>query len=230
MQSDVAPEYECAKCGAIYSKVEAAIKRKSTKTYDAVEKGTRASIDQEVLHQQQVSQGIQIDRKKRLSKCKACGKSVSKSAKICLHCREKDPVPSPPRSWLLILLAVLIVVWIIVTKPFTTISHESPVDISENYSLSFTLQKYLERNFAAPGFAASWHSNILSVQVIGNTAIVKTDLPKGSRKLTYMCGAVSGFIYDRGRSSLNISRVKIVSPNGSTLLHRASVSHKCNLL
>lgn len=186
-KSDIAPKYECPKCGAIYAKVEAAIKRKDTNTFASIEKRTGASLDHDI--------------------------------------------GSPrPRRWLLVLLAALIVVWVVVTKPFAPTILKPPVEISVNYTLSLTLQKYLKRNFAVSGFVTSWYQNILFVKVIGNTVVVETDLTRGNSKLTDICGALSGFIYANDKRSFNISKIRVVSTYGATLLRRESRSGRCNLL
>lgn len=242
MPLDDAPEYECPKCGAIYAKVEAAIKRKNEEIKASREKrrfGIKEFLYSKIENRLHSNQGIKTNKK--LSKCKTCGKEVSKTAKTCPHCGEKKPASSKSHTGLSIFIGVLIISSILgefhgsdteTNTSFNTetnnISFKSHIELRNDPSRSLILQQYLERNFAVPGFVASWYPNILSVKVIGMVAVIETDLTRGNNKISDICGAVSWFIYSNDK--YDISQVKVVSPYGATLLHRASVFEKCSPL
>ncbi|MCK4821829.1 hypothetical protein KA005_39050, partial [bacterium] len=78
---DFGPEIECPKCEAIYAKVAAAVKMAAKPKPD---------IDTKKNPQLAGGQERQT-RNQEVTKCKKCKRTVSKTAKVCPHCGEKDP-------------------------------------------------------------------------------------------------------------------------------------------
>ena len=94
-------------------------------------------------------------------------------------------------------------------------------------SRSEAIRKYLADIFGGPGVKTSWYDNITDVEVRGDTATIKTNLPAGDEKIIAVCGVVSGFIYSQLNEHLGIRKVKILGNSGKVLVFRRSVRDDC---
>jgi predicted RNA-binding Zn-ribbon protein involved in translation (DUF1610 family) len=98
---DSAPDYECPNCGAIYSKVEAAMKKKSDMPHKSDEdkiKKIKAKKEREAV---ELSRKDKIQKEKTITnnalvKCEECGHNVSKKAEVCPSCGA--PVNEKPKE------------------------------------------------------------------------------------------------------------------------------------
>ena len=89
------------------------------------------------------------------------------------------------------------------------------------------LKTYLLDNFGNPGFKTSWYDNMLRFSVQGETLHVVTDLAARDPKLKGICGGVSGFVYGAENRDLGLKQVKVFGAGDKLLLHRKSVTDKC---
>lgn len=113
--SDNVPDYECPQCGAIYSKVEAALRKNSvTESNISPSQEKVKSVNPKVVKKQKETQPPNKSSKNpKLIECKTCGKEVSKTAKTCPYCGEKNPAPSKNIGCLSTIVAVIVVLWAI---------------------------------------------------------------------------------------------------------------------
>ncbi len=92
--SDSVPDYECPKCGAIYAKVEAAMKKKTSNLH--LSDGEKRKVREASMALEKKKDKIKKEKPEKennkLTKCEICGKEVSKTAKTCPYCGEENPV------------------------------------------------------------------------------------------------------------------------------------------
>ena len=98
-----------------------------------------------------------------------------------------------------------------------------------NETRSELIRQYLADIFGVPDFKASWYDNIMDVQVTGDTVIVKTNLSHGDKKISYICGVISGFVYSHLNAQLGIRKVKILGSSGEVIVFRRNVLDDCPL-
>ncbi len=96
-----------------------------------------------------------------------------------------------------------------------------------NQPRSEVIRQYLADIFGVPGFKTLWYENITDVQVTGDTATVKTNLSSGDKKISQVCGVVSGFVYSHLNAQLGITKIKILGRSGEILVFRKSVLDDC---
>ena len=96
-----------------------------------------------------------------------------------------------------------------------------------NQRRSEAIRQYLAEIFGVPGFKTSWYDNIIDVEVAGHTVTVRTNLSHGDKKISNVCGVVSGFVYSHLNAHLGIRKVKILGGSGEVLLFRRSVLDDC---
>ena len=96
-----------------------------------------------------------------------------------------------------------------------------------NQPRSETIKKYIADNFGVPDFKTLWYDNIIDLKVTADTVTVKTNLSRGDKKISNVCGVVSGFIYSHLNAQLGIRKVKILGRSGEVLVFRRSVLDDC---
>jgi len=96
-----------------------------------------------------------------------------------------------------------------------------------NETRSELIRQYLADIFGVPDFKTSWYDNIMDVQVTGDTAIIRTNLSRGDKKISNICGVVSGFVYSHLNAQLGIRKVKILGSSGEVIVFRRSVLDDC---
>ena len=94
-------------------------------------------------------------------------------------------------------------------------------------SRSQAIRQYLADIFGVPDFKTSWYDNIIDVEVVGDTATIKTNLSRGDEKLINLCGVVSGFVYSHLNAQLGIRKVKILGSSREVLVFRRGVLEDC---
>jgi predicted RNA-binding Zn-ribbon protein involved in translation (DUF1610 family) len=118
--SDSVPEYECPKCGAIYAKVEAAMKKKAGNLH--LSDGDKIKVREASTALEKKKDKIKKEKPEKennkLTKCRTCGKEISKTAKTCPHCGEENPVSANLVSnespgIFSIVVAIFFVLWIV---------------------------------------------------------------------------------------------------------------------
>ena len=85
------------------------------------------------------------------------------------------------------------------------------------------LETYIRDNFGIPGNQTSWFKSIKAIRIDGATAIaeVSTASTAGS-----VCGALSGYVYDRTRSH-QLHSVRIEDAKKRVLIDRRTIAEKC---
>ena len=98
--SDIGPEYECPKCGAIYAKVEALLKKDAGKS-DQKFSGEKGKTNKAINPPGKMAKGPDVKAKGEIQKssatfqnsnegklieCPSCGNKVSKDATFCPKC------------------------------------------------------------------------------------------------------------------------------------------------
>lgn len=153
--NDSSPDYECPRCGAVYAKVEAAVSA--------------------ALPKPLVSSGMDRTRPEcrprnsKLAQCRTCGMSVSRSAKTCPHCGEKNPAPTKSGGWSISIGLTVVAVWLLVkvfgfsaedtpresvgssssSSTKASVSHETVVNSAWDGSV-YQVERYLKRNLKDP--------------------------------------------------------------------------------
>ena len=116
LASDVAPEYECPSCGAIYAKVEAALNKSSSDSDLSDQEKIRAIKEKAAFDkksEKSTSEELPSSTKNpKLASCKTCGKEVSKTAKSCPHCGEENPIPNESVSIWSVVFAGAFLIWL----------------------------------------------------------------------------------------------------------------------
>lgn len=117
LPSDVAPEYECPACGAVYAKVEAALRKQSVTSYPAG-KTTKDVANEKAIPEAGVQEKKGVAEKPtpknaKLASCKTCGKEVSRTAKSCPHCGESNPAPSDAVNLFWAVVGSVFVLWLL---------------------------------------------------------------------------------------------------------------------
>lgn len=97
----------------------------------------------------------------------------------------------------------------------------------ERTEVARQVTKYLRENFGEPGYETSWYRNIKGVSVRGDRVFTRTDLETADVSAQRICGAVSGFVFDRTRSSLNLNRVQVIGQDDKVLIDRNGVGELC---
>lgn len=122
--SDVAPEYECPKCGAVYAKVEAAIQRASGNEQALSDEEKIRAIKERAAQERQQKVLLETERERQqeeaakkaeyLTQCKHCEKEVSKNAKTCPHCGVSTPgvTAKANNTGATILLGLILLLWL----------------------------------------------------------------------------------------------------------------------
>jgi predicted RNA-binding Zn-ribbon protein involved in translation (DUF1610 family) len=81
-----APDYECPKCGAVYAKVEAALKRRGEEATSTSTEARPPEPNNTETKQRNTSR-----KNPKLTRCRTCGEQVAITAKTCPHCGQKNP-------------------------------------------------------------------------------------------------------------------------------------------
>jgi hypothetical protein len=110
----------------------------------------------------------------------------------------------------------------------TAFAQEQPKkEEAERPEVARQIIKYLRENFGEPGYETSWYRNIRGVSVRGDTVFTRTDLETADVSAKRICGAVSGFVFDRTRSSLSLNRVQVIGQGDKVLIDRNGVGELC---
>lgn len=88
------------------------------------------------------------------------------------------------------------------------------------------LRTHLRENFGKPGYATSWYPAIKEVWVIGDRVVANTTALPGSYDARSICGALSGFVYDRTMSH-GLRQVEVRGDGNVLLVHRSGASDRC---
>lgn len=110
----------------------------------------------------------------------------------------------------------------------TAFSQEQPKkNEPERTDVVKQIKKYLHENFGWKGDETPWYHDIKGVSVRGDTVFTRTDLTDADEDARHICGAVSGFVFDRTRDS-GLNHVQIIGQGDKVLIDRNGLAQPCH--